>query len=55
MSVAVNTTCACPKCECAVSAGESIEQDGRLFCSQPCADGHPNGKACSSPGCTCAS
>ncbi|MAF41557.1 MAG: metallothionein [Cyanobium sp. ARS6] len=44
----VNTTptCACEPCGCTVSPQTAVEKDGKLFCSQPCADGHAGGEQC---------
>ncbi|MEM1276195.1 MAG: metallothionein [Pseudomonadota bacterium] len=39
--------CACGTCSCAVQPGKSIEKDGRLYCSQGCAEG----RGCGACGC----
>jgi metallothionein len=47
------TTCACPSCNCTVSPEKSIVKDGKLYCCEACANGHPNGQACAMSGCGC--
>ncbi|MBD7977231.1 metallothionein [Pseudomonadaceae bacterium Sa2CUA2] len=44
--------CACPGCTCDVS-GNAVSRDGQQFCSQACADRHPNGAPCPSGNCHC--
>ncbi|MBD1886124.1 metallothionein [Microcoleus vaginatus] len=53
MTTATQTKCACPSCSCVVSLSESIEKDGKTYCSSACADGHPNGSGCGHTGCEC--
>ena len=35
-----NQQCACEPCGCSVSPDKAVEKDGKIYCSQPCADGH---------------
>lgn len=44
--------CACPGCTCDASES-AISRDGLQFCSQACADQHPNGAPCPSGSCHC--
>ncbi|MAH57223.1 MAG: metallothionein [Synechococcus sp. ARS1019] len=47
-----NQPCACEPCSCTVSPEMAIEKDGKLYCSQPCAEGHASqDKCCSSCDC----
>ncbi|QNI58681.1 metallothionein/ family 14 [Synechococcus sp. BIOS-U3-1] len=41
-----NQTCACEPCDCTVTPNSAVEKDGKVFCSQPCADGHAGGDQC---------
>ena len=41
-----NPVCACEPCGCSVTQQNAVEKDGKLFCSQPCADGHAKGEKC---------
>ncbi|MDX2254272.1 MAG: metallothionein [Pseudanabaenaceae cyanobacterium bins.39] len=54
--MAETTKCACPKCTCTVSLDTAIMADGKPYCSQACADGHPAGSpSCQNSGCGCGS
>lgn len=54
MAPVTQMKCACDSCLCVVSIEGAIHQkDGKLYCSQPCADGHPEGKGCGHTGCEC--
>ncbi|MDB5981201.1 MAG: Prokaryotic metallothionein [Pseudomonas sp.] len=45
--------CACPECICMVS-DDAVIRDGKAYCSQACADHHPQGeKACADENCHC--
>ncbi|WP_115132208.1 metallothionein [Synechococcus sp. N26] len=35
-----NHPCACEPCGCSVNPEKAIEKEGKIYCSQPCADGH---------------
>jgi metallothionein len=50
---ATQTKCACNPCLCNVSLETAVLKDGKGYCSQACADGHPNGQVCGRSGCTC--
>ncbi|WP_448596695.1 metallothionein [Thermoleptolyngbya sp.] len=46
--------CACESCLCIVSLEGAIQKDGKYYCSNACADGHPNGHGdCGHAGCGC--
>jgi metallothionein len=45
--------CACSDCICVVSVDKAIEKEGRIFCSDECADHHKAGTGCHHAGCTC--
>ena len=44
-----NRACAHPSCNCYVRAGEAVERDGQIYCSERCADHH----GCNHAGCNC--
>ncbi len=45
--------CACAGCSCSLGAN-AVHREGRAFCCQACADGHPDGeKHCQDPHCHC--
>ncbi|ABI45975.1 Keratin, ultra high-sulfur matrix protein B [Synechococcus sp. CC9311] len=41
-----NQVCACDPCSCAVSVESAVQKDGKVYCSQPCADGHSGSDEC---------
>lgn len=45
--------CACSDCVCVVKVDTGIKRDGRLYCSDSCADHHKNGSGCEHAGCDC--
>ena len=51
--------CACPSCSCDVSASSAVFKNSQSFCSEACANGHPNNEPCHDAdgacGCTCGS
>ena len=51
--------CACLSCTCEVSSSSAISRNGQSFCSDSCANGHPNNEPCHDAagacGCTCGS
>ena len=47
------TNCACSDCTCEVTENHKVVQDGKLFCSDACANGHPNGTGCCNNTCEC--
>ena len=54
MTTTVNQTkCACPSCVCMVTLTEAITKDGKYYCSEACAQGHPNGQGCGCGSCNC--
>ncbi len=54
MTTVTQMKCACDSCLCVVDTGQAVEKDSQYFCSEACADGHPEGSAgCGHPGCGC--
>jgi hypothetical protein len=46
--------CECTKnCTCEVEQQKSIERNGKYYCDEACASGHPGGKGCGHQGCNC--
>lgn len=45
--------CACPDCVCKVAPGKGIEREGKAFCCEECAAGHPDHSGCGHSGCAC--
>lgn len=46
--------CACEPCLCIVTLNQgTIEKDGKYYCSEACAKGHPDGEGCGHQGCGC--
>jgi len=53
-TVAVESVkCACPDCVCVVKVSEAVKKNGRAYCCDECAAGHPNGAGCEHAGCPC--
>ncbi|RPF84359.1 MAG: conjugal transfer protein TrbI [Synechococcus sp. TMED20] len=49
--------CSCKSCTCVVEQSAAVVLNGQSFCSDACAQGHPNDEPChgsGSCGCTCA-
>ncbi len=44
--------CACPDCHCTVQLDTPFRNGALLFCSDACAQGHPNQEPCHA-GCGC--
>ncbi len=53
MTTVTQMKCACENCLCVVSLEDAIQKDDKAFCSEACADGHPNGSGCGHTGCGC--
>ncbi|MEO0444982.1 MAG: metallothionein [Verrucomicrobiota bacterium] len=54
MSDATATVCACPDCKCEVSDGHQVIVDGKNYCCDACANGHPSGgSGCCDGACAC--
>ncbi|MEM0967847.1 MAG: metallothionein [Verrucomicrobiota bacterium] len=54
MSDATATICACPDCKCEVSDGHQVIVDGKNYCCDACANGHPSGgSGCCDGACAC--
>ncbi|QIB03916.1 metallothionein [Pseudomonas fluorescens] len=45
--------CGCPDCHCDVDPQQVFNHDGEAYCSQACAEQHPNGEPCPAPDCHC--
>ncbi len=53
MSTVTTMKCACESCLCVIEIEKAIKKNGKNYCSQNCADGHPNGNGCGHAGCEC--
>ncbi len=53
MSTVTQMKCACESCLCIVSLSEAIVKDGKHYCGEACANGHPAGQGCGHTGCGC--
>ncbi|MGB7444187.1 MAG: metallothionein [Coleofasciculaceae cyanobacterium] len=53
MTTATQMKCACQSCQCVVSTDSAVKKDGNYYCSEACANGHPDGAGCGHPGCNC--
>ncbi|GEM_PF-140238 len=53
MSTVTQMKCACESCLCVVSLSDAIQKDGKPYCGEACANGHPAGQGCGHTGCTC--
>ncbi|MDJ1183289.1 metallothionein [Roseofilum casamattae] len=45
--------CACDSCLCVVDVATALQKSGQVYCSEACANGHPDGSGCGHPGCQC--
>ncbi|MBZ6416081.1 MAG: metalloregulator ArsR/SmtB family transcription factor [Methylobacterium sp.] len=45
--------CACEDCVCTVPVAKAVSRDGKAFCCEECAEGHPHHAGCDHAGCTC--
>ncbi len=45
--------CACGDCVCVVKVDAGVKRDGRLYCSESCAEHHKDGSGCGHAGCAC--
>ena len=41
-----NQQCVCEPCGCSVSQEQAVEKEGKIYCSQTCADGRDGGDQC---------
>lgn len=53
MATVAQMKCACPDCLCIVTVSEAVMVDGKPYCSEACAKGHPNKESCGHQGCSC--
>ncbi len=53
MTTVTSMKCACESCLCVVSTSDAVEKDGKYYCSDACANHHPEGQGCHHHGCTC--
>ena len=54
MSVTIDQVkCACSDCVCVVPADRGVKRDGKIYCSEECANHHVNGEGCHHNGCKC--
>lgn len=45
--------CACDSCVCIVNIDDAVKKDDQNYCSDVCAEGHPDGAGCGHSGCAC--
>ena len=45
--------CACSDCVCIVNVDKALKKNGKNYCSESCANGHPEGSGCGHTGCKC--
>ncbi len=54
MTTITQMKCACTDCLCIVDVENAILAEGKPYCSQACAEGHPDGSdGCGHTGCNC--
>jgi len=53
MATATSMKCACPSCSCTVEQKDAIMVQDQPYCSDACAQGHPDGQGCGHSGCGC--
>ncbi|TVP67852.1 MAG: metallothionein [Leptolyngbya sp. LCM1.Bin17] len=53
MTTVTQMKCACEPCLCIVDTSQAIEKEGHYYCSEACANGHPDGAGCGHTGCGC--
>lgn len=54
MATVTQMKCACESCLCIVSTDSAIEKEEKFYCSDACANGHPDGHGdCGHKGCNC--
>ena len=61
MTTVTSMKCACEKCLCVVSLEDAspgadlfeIAKNGKYYCCEACANGHPNHEGCGQQGCGC--
>jgi hypothetical protein len=53
MTTVSQMKCACESCLCIVSLEKAVAKEGKYYCSEACASGHPDGKGCGHSGCEC--
>lgn len=53
MTTVTSMKCACNNCLCVVSLEDAIQKEGKVYCSEACANGHPDGSGCGHTGCGC--
>ncbi|MEM9246377.1 MAG: metallothionein [Cyanobacteria bacterium P01_F01_bin.153] len=54
MATVSEMTCACEPCSCVVKTDTAVAKDGKYYCTDACANGHPEGsEACGKSGCGC--
>lgn len=53
MATATQIKCACEPCQCMVDEATGVKKNGQVYCSESCANGHPDGSGCGCGGCNC--
>ncbi|MGD1901607.1 MAG: metallothionein [Geitlerinemataceae cyanobacterium] len=56
MATVTQAACACAPCVCTVDPASAIQKNGKSYCSDACANNHPEGESsCSQSSCGCCS
>ena len=53
MATVTSMKCACDGCRCIVSLSDAVMKNDKPYCSDACANGHPQGVGCGHTGCNC--
>ncbi|WP_094676855.1 metallothionein [Hydrocoleum sp. CS-953] len=53
MTTVTQMKCACESCLCIVSIESAVKKNGQNYCSEACANNHPDGAGCGHEGCEC--
>lgn len=54
MTTVTQMKCACESCLCIISIENAVKKNGQNYCSEVCANGHPDGTTgCGHEGCGC--
>lgn len=53
MTTVTQMKCACESCLCVFSLSDAVMKEGKAYCGEACANGHPSGQGCGHAGCGC--
>lgn len=53
MTTVTQMKCACPDCLCIISLDDAVMKEEKAYCSEACANEHPQGSGCGHTGCNC--